>query len=568
MRPSKQKFIIQPGAFNGLIPHIKKKFETNTQPYRYFVEKPPYKFITSIKDGIKKIIKKNYDSYTINCLPIFYKEISGMILVVFQDCEIQIYQTAKKRKKIDSVNIQAGSFIFLGNSFLKHYEIDIPTHLLICCFNKNIPPLTNIYLKTENRQNLTKVIRTFLLPIKQKPLGEQHYNYLNYERELGKGDFGHVFLSSFEKIKFAVKSSKIKEQDALVPYSYNNSSWYEYHILKDVLYEIVVRNICPNLPLLIDSFYAEDCEITLRDKTEKLPCLTNIVEYASGTLREFFNSNPKEEHILSALFQIMFALASIQKYGQIMNFDIKTLNILYYNVKEGGYWIYKIKNVKYYVPNYGKMFILNDFGISRPMSPYFQLYKNPQDKVFRLGSRFGILVNNKFTPLETKYNFTRLEEMQSPYLIKWSDGSVSNGAEFLLNKANQVIYDVEVILTEQQKSFLEKKKQTIDYKDLNFYNSDYIPPFEFYNDTQDVIRMFIGGKRSTQKGNHSRPECVSEQLFTELSKYDFGAENCSEHDFPVEPRFILASYFISSFFKSYVNYTNNSEENIIEEYKL
>ncbi|MBT6325916.1 MAG: hypothetical protein HOJ35_08100 [Bdellovibrionales bacterium] len=51
-----------------------------------------------------------------------------------------------------------------------------------------------------------------------------------------------------------------------------------------------------------------------------------------------------------------------------------------------------------------------------------------------------------------------------------------------------------------------------------FENPEILPPFEFYNDLQDVIRCFIGGKRTTQKGYHSKniPNC---KLHDRLKKY-------------------------------------------------
>ena len=47
-----------------------------------------------------------------------------------------------------------------------------------------------------------------------------------------------------------------------------------------------------------------------------------------------------------------------------MHFDIKKENILYYKINEGGYFQYKILDETFYVPNYGYLFVINDF-ISR-----------------------------------------------------------------------------------------------------------------------------------------------------------------------------------------------------------
>ncbi|NQX84263.1 MAG: serine/threonine protein kinase [Mycoplasmataceae bacterium] len=54
--------------------------------------------------------------------------------------------------------------------------------------------------------------------------------------------------------------------------------------------------------------------------------------------------------------------------------DIKPANILYYKIKSGGYFTYVINGKNYYIPNFGYLIIINDFGIAH-------IY-NPKDKIF------------------------------------------------------------------------------------------------------------------------------------------------------------------------------------------
>jgi serine/threonine protein kinase len=77
----------------------------------------------------------------------------------------------------------------------------------------------------------------------------------------------------------------------------------------------------------------------------------------------------KDEVVLSILFQILFAVASIQiQYGMFHN-DIKKENILVKVIPSGGYWVYKLNGKKYYVPNHGYIVALNDFGVSIAYKP-------------------------------------------------------------------------------------------------------------------------------------------------------------------------------------------------------
>ena len=98
----------------------------------------------------------------------------------------------------------------------------------------------------------------------------------------------------------------------------------------------------------------------------------------------------------------MAGLHAIQMYGQIKNNDIKSRNILYYNVEPGGFWHYKINKKHFYVPNYGKLFVINDFGVSTLYDPSYQLYPNESTTLFNLGSRYAICNNGIFSPINSK----------------------------------------------------------------------------------------------------------------------------------------------------------------------
>jgi hypothetical protein len=429
--------------------------------------------------------------------------------------------------------------------------------------------MSSIQKRIENRMIIKKLIDK---------------NYKNIERLnlLGKGDFGMVYKCCSREdgrvYEYAVKYSKLKKEALKELYGLSHTSWVEYNILSHLCNSIINNKICPNVPFLIESFHKRKKKLELRKNVETSPCVITIVELAQGNLKDFLKTNPSSKEIYVALFQIMAGIYALQKYGQIMNYDIKQENILYYNVEKGGYWIYEIFKQKYYIPNYGKIFVINDFGISRSMSPYFQTYRELDDKTFRLGCRFGIIIDDVISPLTSRFEPNSDGVLKKSDLVRFENdnGDVDEikCSQFRLNKKSQMVYDNKTVLTQKQKDFLKKISQS-DTKNLDFFNyPDIIPPFEFYNDTQDGIRMFLGGKRSTQSGNHKKHDCIPLSLKASLKKYVFKAENSDERYFPTNPAKICAGYFIKSFFNTeYTNYLKpfetveqKSNGKLIEEY--
>lgn len=66
----------------------------------------------------------------------------------------------------------------------------------------------------------------------------------------------------------------------------------------------------------------------------------------------------------NALFQLMYGCAVLKRYFNMLHVDLHTKNILVHKVKPGGYWTYNLDGKKYYLPNLGFVFLLNDFGFS------------------------------------------------------------------------------------------------------------------------------------------------------------------------------------------------------------
>ena len=450
-----------------------------------------------------------------------------------------------------------GSVVILGDSFRLKWEVLLP-ELGIKLYDYQYTP--KVYLSIPDRIENAKKLRELLKPIHELPIWKQCIQRCLNLDIVGKGSYGNVFKSSINCRPFAVKITKLKPEAVKHPYNTSVNSWHEVYFLKNIIRPLLQRKVCPNLPLLIDDFVCDDCRITIENENINSPCVITIVELANGDLKSYLSVKRTDEEIYSALFQIMAALHTIQMNGQIMNFDVKKENILYYDVVSGGYWKYRIHSRDYYVPNCGKLFILNDFGISRPMSPLYPIFKNG---LFRLGSRYAMVHKDKFVPL----NASSKDRLTS---VEWLSGSKSSGVEFVMRE-NGMIPKVDLSLPEETVMYLRDVGIPLDSTKEEFYNHpEIIPPFEFYNDTQDAIRMFVGGKRTTQKGNHRFYTTISKKIVSELKEYVGKGAGMKDDIFSDQPSQVLAGYFIESFFGKFLEYTTmpKGKDRIIETYVI
>lgn len=551
--------IIYPAVINNsFYSDVKQVFST----VRYY-KNIPEKYLNRLKAEVTKISGIGFDSCVINGYPKFNHPETATVLFLNHTVRFR-----RKNNKTITKNCPMGTVIVMRD---EEWEIILPRHLVVTFFNANLAPLQDIYLNREKREAFLEVIRDKLSIIRSRPIGSQCIEkYVKFNKLLGKGDYGNVYLSTINDLQFAIKLSKLKEGSISSPYSRYDSSWAEVLIMRNLFQPIIKNNICPNLPLLIDSFVCDNCKLTIRDKTERMPCIITITELASGTFRDYLkNENPTEKELYSALFQIMAALHAIQLHGQIMNYDVKADNILFYEVTPGGYWEYVIHGKSFFVPNFGKLFILNDFGISRPMSPKFQLYREANELTFRLGSRFAIVIDGQFSPLISPLEATHKGKLQKAGIVKWIGAKSSRCAQFRLLRKSQEVIESEAKLTKTQIKFLEKNNLPTNPEHIQFFlHPEVIPPFEFYNDLQDAIRTFIGGKRTTQRGEHKRYPVVTDSMYKKLEKYNGVGENLVSQKFSTDPSQVLAGYFIESFFGKEWDYTEGVEGKLLGIYKM
>ena len=421
--------------------------------------------------------------------------------------------------------------------------------------------LEDIYLNRNQRINLALNLKKALKVVKDieegKQCKDQLVRYINFKKYLSSGSFGEVSvgnlldqnnLNRYNKFDFAIKMAQLSK-------GVNPES--EIHIAR-LLTNLVFEGRAQNLPIMVDSFNCNSCKFkNLRGvKTKDIKCIFTINEIANGDLASWLQTKPSASELQSCLFQIMAGIHALQYYFLLENNDIKAPNILFYNVNPGGYWKYTIYGRDFYVPNYGKLFIVNDFGVSEIYAPRYQL---PSKKEVNIGARVFMINNHKLELIEnpsTKIYINKKIGNKSSSILNWSDNSKSNFNVIKLNQKTNKI-NIPPVLNDSQKRIIQ-----IDPKKPEFYNSNLVPPFELISDTQDVLKIFLGGKRMTQPGAHEEFQLDKNFLET-IKKYRIDRRYSFHMIFGANPpeiistelSHILAGYFILDYFTKTVNYT-------------
>jgi len=451
----------------------------------------------------------------------FYGEIANnndSVCIILKPTTITIKPISKGSNKVPEVlNLDSGTIIFINRASRNKYAINFSDDNSIeTYFEDNV--LTYIMKTIETRLVFRKVVSKQLESIKNIS------QYTKNKKVLGEGSFGKVFKTNIGNLELALKT--ITKDD-------KTYYFHEVYILQ-LLQKLIDRKICPNIPFVYyfnldpdnSGFFTELADgtfTTLLKKIEKYPCENRI------------------SYLEVCLFQLMAGLHTVQHYYQLWNYDIKKSNILYYKIQKGGYWKYKILGKEYYIPNLGFLLVLNDFGIGQILSPKYMGEKDTITKSF--GTRLAEIKENKFIPLNICDNYNLGESIN----VTWNDGEESTGIK--VYKKN---------ITQSLKTFPE------------LFNNVNIPPFEFYNDTQDIIRLFTGGVRASQnkvKEPHSKITFCDE-LIKRLQPYigKIDDTRASKKLFSKNPSQVIAGYFVKDFFAKYTLIPQDIK--ILETYKI
>jgi hypothetical protein len=193
------------------------------------------------------------------------------------------------------------------------------------------------------------------------------------DKVLGKGLQGKVIkcfpkLESIKDEALVIKRSNMDEED----YVYINKP-FSRKALKEPSYieiaslylvnELIIQKICPNF---IMNFHSEILNTCKEPKfSSKKYCTIQYNELLNyGTFEEWAKKHHNVNLWRNAIFQILAALYAMKKHYNLIHNDFHGRNVLVHKVTPGGYWIYKMNNINYYVPNLGFVFLISDFGFS------------------------------------------------------------------------------------------------------------------------------------------------------------------------------------------------------------
>ena len=415
---------------------------------------------------------------------------------------------------------------------------------------------------TSNRIWLATLINRKLEDLSSLPVGEQCLNAprvlnkIDLGKKIGSGSFGNIYVAHVDKLHLIALKMAIEgvTQTAIKnPYDQKFSAWNEINILKPYINSFIEKGICQNFPYVYNSFICRQCDFEreVNDKViiKRKPCYIVVEEIASGDLKRWGNIKRRtQDEKYNALFQCMAGLHALQKYFQICNNDIKSENILFKEIPiiENSYWEYVIMGTSYYIPNMGSLFFVNDFGVSYSSDPILPICRRlssndrPVQKIKNAGYRPFIVVNGKLTPV--RYNTHPV------------DGGVSD-LKVVYKKVEKYTFpsiylpgNIQVVLTDEQKSVMKEHDPNF----TSFYSdSNTIPFFDSYIDTQDMIRTFIGGERVTQPGQHAG---ISPEFSDTINKYQLKDRNLRRvwinmDELKLTPSMLLAGYFIDTYFK-------------------
>ena len=253
------------------------------------------------------------------------------------------------------------SNMFLVSDIYNSSKNIIETKEIFC---KTIPIVDVMHCINDNYNFVTK--NNYHLP--------SAYNYNTFKKinDMNNTAYIDVFCSYlFGNLTY----NKVSPSFALYYGSMNGIGDYKYDI-SDEYHEIKHEkcfNKCIDKGFKLDVYISEsesdsDSDSDSEDDNDDyiaivkdIPLQLLYIEKLEGTLEDLIDEDISEEILLSCIFQISFALTYLQKHYEFTHNDLHINNIMY-SETETKYLYYKLNNIYYRVPTYGKIFKIIDFG--------------------------------------------------------------------------------------------------------------------------------------------------------------------------------------------------------------
>jgi serine/threonine protein kinase len=354
-------------------------------------------------------------------------------------------------------------------------------------------------------------------------------------KKIGRGSFGEVYSTKIGTDTVVVKESYLYPDESRIlkqsvkPQKIGQISKNlyprEYALLK-LLQNALTLQQSPNFLRVYNLAVCDGCHL---QKGEPGSCYLTFMEPADGDLGKPFRDGIfSSSQQYSILYQLLLSVQVIHGEYGIFHADIKAQNILYKRTRPGGYFKYAVGNDVFYVENAGILVYLADFGVSKSLLPMYGNVNNDY------GYRNAEIVRDNtnelfFFPIKCKYSAT----------FNPVNGRVPASTRLWKTKPGYREYE-------------GTSNKFIDGVDLSpsrvvdLNNPRRFPPFEFFNDIQDVIRMFIGGKRTVQPSSHDGLTGIDPGLYNALKN------NCYSENFTYsiyDIKFLRASEMLYTVYK-------------------
>jgi len=319
---------------------------------------------------------------------------------------------------------------------------------------------------------------------------------LSHVKFIGKGTFGEVYAVKLGQLEFVVKEAYLtigeKRRMMRVGGRKNKSgetqSYPEEYRIATLVQKLLGST--PNFLYVYDLSVCEGCQLTGKQLGT---CYVTFMEVADGDLYGLFRHNEMSscDAQASVLYQILIAVNAIHSTYGIYHRDIKLENILYKRISPGGFISYHVNGYSIRVKNTGVLALLADFGVAKVLCPAYSGASK------RFGVRNAKVVGDTLEPIVCEFT-VRENQLERATQIKWKE---PNGT---------------VVMGTYNNFYDNLNLGPSIHVDLN--DPRRFPPFEFFHDIQDVIRMFIGGKQTVQAGSHTRIPRLDTTLGQVLSR--------------------------------------------------
>ena len=201
------------------------------------------------------------------------------------------------------------------------------------------------------------------------------------------------------------------------------------------------------------------------------------MEYADGDAKFLFKDEYHDTKIYkSFIFQILIAIYSFTNYTMLYHRDVKPDNILYKKINENIVLHYKINDIDYYVPTYGYLFMLADFGIVN-----FKLGRRLDDIVnlnYKIVTSYLSFYSNKYPDVINKKNLDNMiriignskDNIKSDIIISKTLELIKSTRGIKDKKINDYVFDIYIILNSDTNILNILNNNFKDFTKNNFSN--------------------------------------------------------------------------------------------------